>query len=45
MASGAGHDFAVFAGQGVPAAMLFVRHREGSHKRDEAMDSGILRWG
>ena len=36
--SGAGHDAAVFANQGVPAAMLFVRNDRGSHNPDEAMD-------
>lgn len=38
MASGAGHDAAVFAGAGVPAAMVFVRNRNGSHNPQEAMD-------
>ena len=37
MASGAGHDAAVFAGVGVPTAMLFVRNQNGSHNPDEAM--------
>lgn len=36
--SGAGHDAAVFANQGVPAAMLFVRNEHGSHNPEEAMD-------
>ena len=36
--SGAGHDAAVFANQGVPAAMLFVRNDNGSHNPDEKMD-------
>ena len=40
MASGAGHDAAVFAGQGVPTAMLFVRNQNGSHNPDEAMAFG-----
>ena len=37
MACGAGHDAAVFAGQGVPTLMLFVRNQNGSHNPDEAM--------
>jgi hypothetical protein len=37
MASGAGHDAAVFAAQGVPCAMIFVRNANGSHNPDEAM--------
>ncbi len=36
--SGAGHDAAVFAGAGVPSAMIFVRNANGSHNPDEAMD-------
>jgi len=35
--SGAGHDAAVFAQQGVPTAMIFVRNENGSHNPDEAM--------
>jgi N-carbamoyl-L-amino-acid hydrolase len=38
MACGAGHDAAVFAGQGVPTLMLFVRNQNGSHNPDEAME-------
>jgi len=38
MASGAGHDSAVFGTQGVPTAMIFVRNEGGSHNPDEAMD-------
>ncbi|CAM3530691.1 N-carbamoyl-L-amino acid hydrolase [Bordetella sputigena] len=38
MPSGAGHDSATFANQGVPTAMLFVRNANGSHNPDEAMD-------
>ena len=38
MASGGGHDAAVFAGSGVPSGMLFVRNRNGSHNPAEAMD-------
>jgi N-carbamoyl-L-amino-acid hydrolase len=39
MASGAGHDSAIFAGQGVPSAMIFVRNDHGSHNPDEAMEA------
>jgi N-carbamoyl-L-amino-acid hydrolase len=38
MASGAGHDAAVFANQGVATAMIFVRNANGSHNPDEAME-------
>ena len=38
MPSGAGHDAAVFAGAGVPTAMIFVRNQNGSHNPDEAME-------
>ena len=37
LASGAGHDAAVFAHAGVPTAMLFIRNAHGSHNPDEAM--------
>ena len=37
MASGAGHDAAVFAKIGIPSAMVFVRNENGSHNADEAM--------
>jgi N-carbamoyl-L-amino-acid hydrolase len=37
MASGAGHDAAVFAQLGIPTAMIFVRNEHGSHNPDEAM--------
>lgn len=37
MASGAGHDAAIFAQQGVRSAMIFVRNEHGSHNPDEAM--------
>lgn len=37
MASGAGHDAAVFAAQGIATAMVFVRNEHGSHNPDEAM--------
>jgi beta-ureidopropionase / N-carbamoyl-L-amino-acid hydrolase len=36
--SGAGHDAAVFANQGVPSSMIFVRNQNGSHNPDEAME-------
>ena len=35
--SGAGHDAAIFANQGIPSAMIFVRNEHGSHNPDEAM--------
>jgi len=38
MASGAGHDSAVFGNQGIPTAMIFVRNDHGSHNPHEAMD-------
>jgi N-carbamoyl-L-amino-acid hydrolase len=38
MASGAGHDAAVFANAGVPSAMVFVRNQNGSHNPNEAME-------
>jgi N-carbamoyl-L-amino-acid hydrolase len=38
MASGAGHDSAVFGNMGVPTAMIFVRNEHGSHNPDEAME-------
>jgi N-carbamoyl-L-amino-acid hydrolase len=38
MASGAGHDAVVFAGMGIPTAMLFIRNANGSHNPDEAME-------
>jgi len=38
MPSGAGHDAAVFAGCGIPTAMIFIRNRFGSHNPDEAME-------
>jgi len=37
MPSGAGHDAAVFANQGVSSAMIFVRNEHGSHNPEEAM--------
>ncbi|SJZ37487.1 N-carbamoyl-L-amino-acid hydrolase [Enhydrobacter aerosaccus] len=38
IASGAGHDAAVFGNCGVPTAMIFVRNDHGSHNPHEAMD-------
>ncbi|HEV7264254.1 MAG TPA: hydantoinase/carbamoylase family amidase [Falsiroseomonas sp.] len=38
MASGAGHDAAIFANAGVPSALVFVRNEHGSHNPREAMD-------
>lgn len=37
LASGAGHDAAVFANVGIPSGMIFVRNRNGSHNPDELM--------
>ncbi|HLY52498.1 MAG TPA: Zn-dependent hydrolase, partial [Steroidobacteraceae bacterium] len=37
MASGAGHDAAVFCQVGVPSAMIFVRNERGSHNPHEGM--------
>ncbi|MDQ7989371.1 MAG: hydantoinase/carbamoylase family amidase [Candidatus Dactylopiibacterium sp.] len=42
IASGAGHDAAVFANAGIPAAMVFVRNAHGSHNVHEAMDVADL---
>jgi N-carbamoyl-L-amino-acid hydrolase len=38
MASGAGHDCAVFANAGVPCAMIFIRNDHSSHNPEEAME-------
>jgi N-carbamoyl-L-amino-acid hydrolase len=38
MASGAGHDCMIFAAEGVPCAMVFIRNDHGSHNADEAME-------
>jgi N-carbamoyl-L-amino-acid hydrolase len=38
LASGAGHDAAIFANAGVPSAMVFVRNEHGSHNPREAME-------
>jgi len=37
LASGAGHDAAVFSSLGVPTGMIFIRNAHGSHNPDEAM--------
>lgn len=44
LASGAGHDAAVFAHAGVPTAMLFIRNANGSHNplEDMSMDDLLL---
>jgi N-carbamoyl-L-amino-acid hydrolase len=38
MPSGGGHDAAVFLQSGVPAGMIFIRNRNGSHNPQEAME-------
>lgn len=38
MASGGGHDAAVFSNAGVASAMIFVRNQNGSHNPNEAME-------
>jgi N-carbamoyl-L-amino-acid hydrolase len=38
MPSGAGHDAATFALQGVPTSMIFIRNENGSHNPDEKME-------
>ena len=38
MASGAGHDAAIFAQMKTPSAMIFIRNANGSHNPDEAME-------
>lgn len=43
--SGAGHDAAEFARRGTPAAMVFVRNRNGSHNPHEAMEITDLMHG
>lgn len=45
ISSGAGHDTAVFASAGIPAAMVFLRNRNGSHNPDEALDPADLARG
>lgn len=42
MASGGGHDAAVFANAGVSTGMVFVRNQNGSHNPHEAMDISDL---
>ncbi len=37
LASGAGHDAAVFSNKGVPVGMIFVANQHGSHNYKEAM--------
>ena len=37
MASGAGHDAAIFAKLGIPTGMIFIRNEHGSHNPNEAM--------
>ena len=36
--SGAGHDAAVFASEGIPTGMLFIRNQYGSHNPRESME-------
>ncbi|MGQ0750178.1 MAG: Zn-dependent hydrolase [Betaproteobacteria bacterium] len=38
IASGAGHDSALFAQAGIPTGMLFIRNAHGSHNPDEHME-------
>jgi beta-ureidopropionase / N-carbamoyl-L-amino-acid hydrolase len=38
VASGAGHDAAIFANAGIPTAMIFVRNENGSHNPNESME-------
>ena len=38
LASGAGHDAAVFAQMGVATGMLFIRNQNGSHNPRESME-------
>jgi len=45
MASGGGHDAAMFANVGVPSAMVFVRNQHGSHNPYEAMEIDDLMVG
>ena len=45
LASGAGHDAAVFAHSGVPTGMLFIRNAHGSHNPDEGMELDDLLLG
>jgi N-carbamoyl-L-amino-acid hydrolase len=43
--SGAGHDAALFANEGVPSAMIFIRNDKGSHNPEERMDMADFRAG
>ncbi len=43
--SGAGHDAALFANEGIPSAMIFIRNDKGSHNPDERMDMADFRSG
>lgn len=36
--SGAGHDASIFANEGVPTTMIFIRNEHGSHNPAEAME-------
>ena len=45
IASGAGHDAAVFANAGVPSGMVFIRNDRGSHNPHEAMEIGDFMLG
>lgn len=38
MPCGAGHDAAVFANQGIPVGMIFIRNANGSHNPQESME-------
>jgi N-carbamoyl-L-amino-acid hydrolase len=38
MPSGAGHDAALFANNGIASGMLFIRNQNGSHNPDEGME-------
>jgi len=40
-----GHDASIFARAGIPAAMVIVRNRLGSHNPDEAMDMADFCYG
>lgn len=42
MGSGGGHDATVFARNGVPTALIFVRTQNGGHNPDEGMDQKDL---
>ncbi len=45
LASGAGHDSAVFANAGIPSSMVFVRNDKGSHNPHEAMELADFKCG